>query len=195
MKHMRSGDWIKTGLVALLLGRLAPRRTLKWALAVLLSVDLIGVASALHAKSNTVTATLVLQVSEASLVEQQNDNVIIKLRLARGVAVNLWGGKSCTATGDESQIITASGSYTIPLSQIFPRQKADGDEQGFICLQSSDGALRRSLPIIRRASFLESSAEPAKSSPGTTWAGHVSIGAAPVPSASRARQRESNPTK
>jgi hypothetical protein len=186
MRRMRSGESTRKGLMVSYLARLVSGRAVRWRAVALLAAGLTGTTSVLCAESKTVTATLVVQVSEASLVEQQNGNVIIKLRLARGVAVNLWSGKSCTPTGDESQIITASGTYTIPFDQINRPQKAGGDEQGSICLQSSDGALRRSLPIIRRPSIPGPTADHAKSPLRSTWSGQVSIPAAPVPSASRA---------
>ena len=180
MERRWAGDGIKTGWVASLLGRGAARRAAKWPSFALLWVGVIAATSLLHAQSRSVSATLVVQVSEASLVEQQNDNVVIKLRLAPGVAANFWGGESCTTAGEEPQIITASGTYTIPLNQIDPRLRAEGGAAAFICLRSSDGALRRSLPIRRRASLPRTTADPAKSPSESTWSGSVSIPAARV---------------
>jgi hypothetical protein len=183
MQRMRSSDWSKAGRVAWLLRSLAFGQGAKWTLIALLWVGLLRVASLLHAQGRTVTTTLILRVAEAGLLEQQNDNVIVKLRLTPGVAVNLWGDKACTTPADESYIITASGTYTIPLHQIKQGQKAEGNDEGFICLQSSDGVLRRSLPVIGRALPTGTMTSPAKSAPPSTWSGCISIPAARVSSA------------
>jgi hypothetical protein len=148
-----------------------------------LLVGFLGVAPLLHAKSRTVTSTLTVQVAEAGQLEFQNDNVIVKLRLTPGVAASLWGDKACTTPADESYIITASGTYTIPLNQIKQGQKAAGEEQGSICLQSSDGVLRRSLLITGGASLTAPMTSASKSPPQLTWSGRVSIPAARVSSA------------
>jgi hypothetical protein len=147
----------------------------------LLLVCLLRVAPLLHAEGRTVTTTLILQVAEAGQFELQNDNVIVKLRLAPGVAVSLWGDKDCATPADESYIITASGTFTIPLNQIKQGQKAAGDDEASLCLQSSDGVLRRSLPVIGRALLTGMSAS--KSAPQSTWSGRVSIHTERVPSA------------
>jgi len=151
MRRVQSGNWIKAGLVTPLLESLASERAARWTVAVLLSVDLMGLPSVLEAESRSAVGTLVVQVAAASSVERQNDDIIIKVRLTPGVAANLWGGKSCAAVGDDFQIITASGTYTVPLAQIMSRAKAEGDEEGFICLQTSDGALHSSLAVRRGA--------------------------------------------
>jgi len=182
MQRMRSGDRSKVARAAWLLRSLASGQGARWMLIVLLSVGLLRVTSLLHAQGRTVTTTLIVQVAEAGLFEQQNDNLIVKLRLTPGVAVTLWGDKSCTVPAFESYIITASGTYTIPLNQIRQGQKAAGDDEGSICLQSSDGVLRRSLPVVGRALPTGTVTSPAKSAPPSTWSGRVSIPAARVSS-------------
>jgi hypothetical protein len=150
---------------------------------VLLLAGLMRVAPLLYAKFRSVTSTLMVQVGEASQLEFQNDNVIVKVRLAPGVAVTLWREKACTTPADESYIITASGTYTIPLNQIKQGQVVAGDEQGSICLQSSDGVLRHSRPVIGEASLGGAMTSAGKSAPQSTWSGRVSIPAARVSSA------------
>jgi hypothetical protein len=169
--------------VAWLLRSLASGQSAKWTLIALLWVGLLRFASPLHAQGRTVTTTLILRVAEAGLIEQQNDNVIVKLRLTPGVAASLWGDKSCTTPTFESHIITASGTYTIPLDQIKPGQKVEGDDEGSICLQSSDGVLRRSLPVIRKALATATTTSPSKGVPQSTWSGRISIPAARVSAA------------
>jgi hypothetical protein len=183
MQRMRCGDWSKAGRVAWLLRSLASGQGAKWTLIALLSVGLLRVASPVRAQSRIVTTTLILQVAEAGLLERQNDNVIVMLRLTPGVAASLWGDKSCTAPADESYIITASGTYTIPLNQIKQGQKAQGDDEASICLQTSDGVLRRSLPVLGRALPAGTTTSPAKSAPQSTWSGHISIPGARVSAA------------
>jgi len=182
VQRMRSYEWSKAGRVARLRRSLASGQGASWTMITLLLVGLLKVAPPLHAqKSRTVTNTLILQVAEAGLLDLQNANVIVKLRLAPGVAVNLWGDKACTTPADESYIITSSGTYTIPLSQIKQGQRAARDDEGSLCLQSSDGVLRRSLPVIGGDLLAGTSA--GKSAPQSTWSGHVSIRAAQVSSA------------
>jgi hypothetical protein len=176
MQRMRSGDRSKAGRAAWLLRRLASGRSAKWTLIALLSMGLLRVASPLHAQGRTVvTTTLIVQVAEAGSLEQQNDNVVVKLRLTPGVAVTLWSDKACTTPADESDIITASGTYTVPRNQIKRVQKAEGEDEGSICLHSSDGLLRGSLPFLRRVLPPGTMTGPAKSTPLSTWSGHISI--------------------
>jgi hypothetical protein len=153
----------------------------------LLLAGLLRVAPALHAKSRSATSTLTVQVGEAGQLEFQNDNVIVRVRLTPGVAASLWGEKACTTPADESYIITASGTYTIPLNQIKQGQKAARDEQGSICLQSSDGVLRRSLPVTGEASLTGVMTSASKSAAQSTWSGRVSIPAARVSAAKTPR--------
>jgi hypothetical protein len=151
-------------------------------IAVLL-LGLLRVAALLQAKSYSVSTTLIVQVEEAGQLEFQNDNVIVKVRLTPGVAVSLWGEKVCTAPADESYIITAPGTYAIPLNQIKQAQKVAGDDEGSVCLQSSDGVLRHSLPVIGGALPTRAMTRVGKSAPQSTWSGRVSIPAVRVSSA------------
>ena len=180
MQRIRSCDWSKVGTVAWRGRSLASGQSANWTLIVLLLVGLLSVAPQLHAKSRTATTTLILEVAEASQFEIQNDSAIVKLRLRPGVAVTLWGDKACTLPADESYIITASGTYTIPLNQI--KQKPGGDEPGFICLQSSDGVLRRSSPIMGGASLTGTTTTTGKTVAQPVWSGHVTIPSARVSS-------------
>jgi hypothetical protein len=184
MRCLRFSDRSKAGGLARRLRKLASGQGANWTLIALLAVGLLGAAPQLRAQRRSVTTTLILQVAEAGLVEQQNDNVIVKVRLSPGVSLSLWGEKSCTTPALESSIITASGTYTLPLSQIKQEQQAVGDGEGSICMQSSDGLLRRSLPLIGGASLTGTMTSPSKSAPQTTYSGHVSI---PAPRVSAAK--------
>jgi len=184
MQRIRCSDWSKAGMAAWLLRSLARGQGANWTLVGLLLVGLLRVAPPLHAqRSRTVTTTLILQVAEAGLLELQNDSVIVKLRLTPGVAVSLWGDKACTTPAYESFIITASGTYTIPLNEIEQGQNSEGADIGSICLQSSDGVLHRSLPAQGGALPTGTITSAKKISPQSTWSGRVSIPATRVSSA------------
>jgi len=184
MQRMRSNAWSTVGKAAWLLRSLAGGQGTNWTLVGLLLLGLLSVAPPLQAqKSRTATTTLVLQVAEAGLLELQNDSVILKLRLTPGVAVSLWGEKACTTPAYESHIITASGTYTIPLNEIKQGQNSEGADIGSICLQSSDGVLHRSLPAKGRTLPTGTITSATKISPQLTWSGRVSIPAARVSSA------------
>jgi hypothetical protein len=184
MQRIRSSDWSKAGMAAWVLRSFARGQGANWTLVGLLLVGLLRVAPPLYAqRTRTVTTTLILQVAEAGLLELRNDSVVVKLRLTPGVAVNLWGDKACTTPAYESYIITASGTYTIPLNEIKQGQNSEGADLGSICLQSSDGVLRRSLPAQGGALLTGTITSATKISPQSTWSGRVSIPAGRVSSA------------
>lgn len=184
MQRMRSSAGSTLGKAAWLLRSLARGQGANWTLVGLLLLGLLSVAPPLQAqKSRTVTTTLVVQVAEEGLLELQNDSVIVKLRLTPGVAASLWGDKACTTPAYESHIITASGTYTIPLNEIKQGQNSEGADIGSICLQSSDGVLNRSLPAKGGALPTGTITSATKISPQSTWSGRVSIPAARVSSA------------
>jgi len=184
MQRRRSSSWSEVGEKARLLCGLALGQGARWAPIALLSVGLLRATFLLHAQGRTVTTTLIVQVAEAGVVERQDDNVVVKLRLTPGVAVSLWRDKSCTAPANESYIFTASGTFMIPLNQIKQVQKAVGEDEGTICLQSSDGVLRRSRRVIGSALTGEAMTSATKSAPQSVWSGRISI---PAPRVSAAR--------
>jgi len=174
MQRIRSCDWSKAGKRASLLRSLSRGRGANWTLAALL-VGLLWVAPPLGAESKSVTITLILHVAEAGHLELQNDSVVVKLRLAPGVAASLWSDKACTTPASESYIITASGTYTIPLSEISRGQNGEGADIGSICLHSSDGALLSSLPTGGQALRAGTMASATKMSSKLTWSGRIAI--------------------
>ena len=113
----------------------------------LIALSLVGLlvsAALLYAKSKTGTATLLVTVREEELVQIQGESVILKIRLASGVTAKLWGDTACGAPGQEAMVLTKSGTYTISLGSV------SQDQRGYVCLLSSDGTLRDSLPIKGR---------------------------------------------
>ena len=182
MHHIRSSDRNKVGMSAWLLRCLLRKRNAKWTFVGLLLVGLLRVAPPPYAESRSVTSTLMLQVEEASQLEVQNDSVIVKLRLTRGVAVNLWSDKACTTPAYASYIITASGTYFIPRNEVNQVPNSAGADTNFICLQSSDGVLHSSLPASGATPRTGKSTSATKTSSKLIWSGRVSIPAARVSS-------------
>lgn len=185
MQRVQSSDRSKVGTPAWLLRTLPRGQGASWTLVGLLVVGLLRVAP-LYAESRSVTATLILQVREAGQIELQNDSVIVKLRLTRGVAANLWSDKACSVPAYASYIITASGTYSIPLDEINQRQNSEAADISFICLQSSDGVLHSSLPANSGAVGTGKSTSVTKTPSKLIWSGRVSISAARVSSAKNA---------
>ena len=125
--------------------RLPPARGRMAALICVL-VLLTGVPQ-LCAQSRTATASLIVQVRPEELLQAQNGSVALKLRLASGATARLWAAISCTSPPLDSQIIIASGDYTIPLNTLIPVSSAPGPSAGQVCLISSDGVLNDSRPV------------------------------------------------
>jgi hypothetical protein len=101
----------------------------------------------LYAQSRMATSSLVLQVRPEELLQVQNDSVVLKIRLARGTMAQLWAAESCTSPSPESQVIIASGKYTIPLNTLTPVSSNTTATTGQVCLASSDGVLNDSRPV------------------------------------------------
>lgn len=102
----------------------------------------------LYAQSRTATTSLVLQVRPEVLLQGQNGNVILKIRLARGTMARLWAANSCSSPSADSQVITTSGIFSIPLKTLEPVISNPDSGTSHVCLLSSDGALNDSLPVV-----------------------------------------------
>jgi len=180
------------GTAAWLLRSLPRGQGANWTLVGLLLAGLLRIALPIYAESRTIAATLMLQVREAGQLEVQNDNIVVKLRLTRGVAVNLWSDKVCTAPPYESYIITASGTYSIPLNEVSKIEDSAGADTSFICLQSSDGVLHSSLQAAGGVEGTGKAASAAKMPSRRTWSGRISIPArvSPVRNASTLPPRQ-----
>jgi len=105
----------------------------------------------LYAQSRTATVSLVLQVHAEELLQNQNGSVLLKIRLARGTSARLWAADSCASPSPESQIVTQSGIYSIPLNILRPTISDPNNSASHVCLLSSDGLLRDSLPVAMMA--------------------------------------------
>jgi hypothetical protein len=119
-------------------------------LIVMLAALLTGTLE-LHAQSRTATTALAVQIRQEELLQVQTDQVALKIRLARGRTARIWSDMACTSPSPGAIVITKSGIYTFPLSDIQPVNKNPGDVAGAICLESSDGALHDSIPLNQSA--------------------------------------------
>jgi len=177
MQAIASRQEIRQGAVGLCRRALTIRIGRHGLLVLLLVLGVARFAALLQAqgRSRSVTSTLVVRVEQAGVLEQQSDRVVVKVRLNPGVAVNLWAGESCTSPAAESYIIAASGVYTFPVNQLSPALPPQGGAA--VCMQSSDGALARSLLLAGGTSPKEAgeTARPLR----LVWSAHVSIPAAP----------------
>lgn len=127
--------------------RLSPARA-RGRMATLIGVIVLltGVPQ-LYAQSRTAAASLVVQVRPEELLQVQDGSVVLKVRLARGTTARLWAAKSCTSPPLESQVIIASGNYTIPLNTLIPVSSDHSPNARQVCLTSSDGVLNDSRPV------------------------------------------------
>jgi len=98
----------------------------------------------LCAQSRVAPTSLVLQVTPEEHLQVQNGSVALKIRLARGAMARLWEAESCAAAAPDSQIILASGTYTIPLNTLTPASSNPASSTMEVCLGSSDGVLHDS---------------------------------------------------
>src|SRR5207237_301405 len=82
---------------------------------------------------------LTLTVGEQQAVLVVGDNVILKIRLLRGVTASLWGDKSCGAPIQKALAIAVSGTYTFALANL------PHEDRVYLCLASSDNRLNTSM--------------------------------------------------
>ena len=102
----------------------------------------------LYAQARMASTSLVLQVRPEELLEDKNGTLVLKIRLARGTTARLWMANSCTSPSPESQVITNSGNYNMPLNALRPVSSDSNSSASHVCLVSSDGVLNDSLPVV-----------------------------------------------
>jgi hypothetical protein len=100
-----------------------------------------------YAQGRTATASLVLHVQPEELLQARNGSVVLKIRLARGTTARLWAASSCASPSAESQVIMASGTYTIPNNTLTPVRSSSAPGTMQVCLLSSDGVLHDSIAV------------------------------------------------
>lgn len=114
----------------------------------LVFASLLGNAPTLQAQgSRTESAALVLHVVPEDHMEVQSDAIVLKIRLARGASARLWAADSCSSPSAESHVVSKSGTYNIPYAVLRMVATIPTDGSDRVCLESSDGTLRDSVPI------------------------------------------------
>ena len=100
----------------------------------------VGLMFSLCSRAQSPTNTqLTVQVrSEATLAWQSGSVVWVKVRLVPGTQARLWVDNSCATPPADVHVITASGTYTVPVISV-------ESEKMNVCLISSDGNLRKVL--------------------------------------------------
>ena len=107
---------------------------------------LLSGALPLFAQQRMVNSSLVLQVRPEEVLQSQDGSVKLKIRLAPGTTASLWAAESCASPAAAAQIIAVSGVYSLPLSSFAPAPGNSSPSALRVCLASSDGALKDSLP-------------------------------------------------
>jgi hypothetical protein len=85
------------------------------------------------------SGNLTLIVQPQIQLQEHGTDVVLKIRLAEGVNVKLWGSNSYEYPNEESKTFTASGTYTVSLQSL----SAQGST--YACAVSSDGLLKASM--------------------------------------------------
>jgi hypothetical protein len=88
---------------------------------------------------SAVTTLTVHVIPEELLRIDTKGSVSLKIRLARASAARLWAADICASPPPEAIVIAKSGTYNIPGFTTIG--------VGYVCLQSSDGALNDAVPI------------------------------------------------
>lgn len=88
---------------------------------------------------------LVVQVRTEAAIAWRSENLVqVKVRLASGNQVKVWMEDSCGSPSANGHLIAASGTYTIPLSEM------DGFGSANVCLASTHGRVRSFLPVLSK---------------------------------------------
>lgn len=104
-------------------------------------------AISLYAQRRTATTSLELRVRPEELLRVQNDSLVLKIRLAPGTIASIWAANSCTSPAPQSRVISASGTYTLPLHALMSMLSNPTSSATQVCLASSDGVLNDSVPL------------------------------------------------
>jgi hypothetical protein len=85
------------------------------------------------------SANLTLIVRPQIQLQEQGTDLVLKIRLAEGTSVKLWGSNSCGSPTDDSKTFIASGTYTIAVQNLSLQGAT------YACAVSSDGLLKASI--------------------------------------------------
>ena len=120
-----------------------------WGRVAALATALVLLTSAikLYAPDRVANSSLVLRVSPEELLQVKDGSVVLKIRLGPGTIANVWAANSCTSPAPQSQVVTASGTYTFPLPTLMSGISDPNPSTTQVCLVSSDGTLNDSVPV------------------------------------------------
>ncbi|MBI3667355.1 MAG: hypothetical protein HY236_14205 [Acidobacteria bacterium] len=86
---------------------------------------------------------LLVQVRPEALLLQQDENAVgLRIRLASGTMARIWTDRSCGLPESDTYLVSRSGTYIIPFSAI------ENKGATTICLSSSDGSISTSLQFL-----------------------------------------------
>src|ERR1019366_2950357 len=100
-------------------------------LCIIVGISIIATVDAQQHK----TATLTVSVGEQFLLQEQEPNVFLEIRLPHGVTALLWADNTCGSPKSNAMTISVSGKYTIS------EQSIKGSGEKYACLLSSDGKI------------------------------------------------------
>ena len=107
-----------------------------------LLIVLAFATSAAHAASAAAASHVMVIVQEQQAFVQQGSDILLKVRLSPGVSARVWVDTTCGAPNENATIITASGSYRLPIANI------QGRGNSYVCMVSSDERLSAAVPLV-----------------------------------------------
>jgi hypothetical protein len=87
------------------------------------------------------SGSLTLTIQPQIQLEEQGEDVVLKIRLAPGSNAKLWADASCGLPTESAATYSASGTYSVPVQNLAPQNQA------YACSLSSDGVLKASIPL------------------------------------------------
>ncbi|MBM3810876.1 MAG: hypothetical protein FJW20_04505 [Acidimicrobiia bacterium] len=96
-------------------------------------------AGLMLAQTSSRTQIVVVVQPEVALSQPAPDTVRVKIRLGPQSQALLWRAESCATVPSDGYRLTKSGTHAVPVAAI-------SGAGGRVCLASTDGALRVSLP-------------------------------------------------
>ena len=106
-------------------------------LPIVLSIAALAAAPLWVASAGTsASSPLLLRVEEGAALDVRGADVIVKVRLDRGVTAQIWSAPTCNLPTAHSTSISANGTYTFPVASL------SGGGEVMVCLATSDQKLR-----------------------------------------------------
>jgi len=102
---------------------------------------LLTLGTAAYAARASATSSVMVVVREQHELVQQGSNLLLKVRLSRGVSARVWVDAGCDSPNENAVTITQSGSYVLSIAGI------QGRGNSYSCMVSSDGQLSAAVPL------------------------------------------------